>query len=157
MSVSVDTGGAKGKRSLNAELNLVPYIDLLTCMVSFLLITAVWTQLAGVHVSQKTPGNDPGTDSEPPPSKLLVLVHKAGFNLVAASDQQPLELAGGRYDFDRLATELRKIKTVQNDRTDIQIASEDDIVFDTIMQTMDAARGAGFVDVSLVDASSAGT
>jgi len=41
MSVSVQTGNKSGKKELNAELNLVPYIDLLTCMVAFLLITAV--------------------------------------------------------------------------------------------------------------------
>ena len=40
MSVSVDDGGKGGKKSVNADLNLVPYIDLLTCMVAFLLITA---------------------------------------------------------------------------------------------------------------------
>ena len=55
MSVSVDTGKS-GKKSLNAELNLVPYIDLLTCMVAFLLITAVWTQLARLNASQKGQG-----------------------------------------------------------------------------------------------------
>ena len=45
-----------GKKPLNADLNLVPYIDLLTCMVSFLLITAVWTQLARLRASQKGQG-----------------------------------------------------------------------------------------------------
>jgi len=45
MSVSVDSGDKTGKKSVNADLNLVPYIDLLTCMVAFLLITAVWSQL----------------------------------------------------------------------------------------------------------------
>ena len=56
MSVSVDTGGKSGKKPLNAELNLVPYIDLLTCMVAFLLITAVWTQLARLQAQQKGQG-----------------------------------------------------------------------------------------------------
>ena len=40
MGVSVESGGKSGKKPLNADLNLVPYIDLLTCMVAFLLITA---------------------------------------------------------------------------------------------------------------------
>ena len=30
MSVAVETGGKGGKKALNADLNLVPYIDLLT-------------------------------------------------------------------------------------------------------------------------------
>jgi len=53
MGVSVDSGNKSGKKPLNADLNLVPYIDLLTCMVAFLLITAVWSQLARLNVHQK--------------------------------------------------------------------------------------------------------
>ena len=52
MGVSVDSGNKSGKKPLNADLNLVPYIDLLTCMVAFLLITAVWSQLARLNVHQ---------------------------------------------------------------------------------------------------------
>ena len=40
-----------GKKSLDAEINLVPFIDLLSCCISFLLITAVWTQIAGLQVA----------------------------------------------------------------------------------------------------------
>ena len=43
--------GKGGKKPLNAELNLVPFIDLLSCCISFLLITAVWTQIAGLQVA----------------------------------------------------------------------------------------------------------
>ena len=38
-------GGKGGKKSVNADLNLVPYIDLLTCMVAFLLIN-LWEEAA---------------------------------------------------------------------------------------------------------------
>jgi len=41
MGVSIQ-GGKGHRKSLNADLNLVHYIDLLTCMVAFLLITAEW-------------------------------------------------------------------------------------------------------------------
>ena len=59
MAVSIDGGGGDRKKPLNAELNLVPYIDLLTCMIAFLLITAVWTQLARLKIDQR--GQGPGT------------------------------------------------------------------------------------------------
>ena len=60
MAVSIDGGGGNRKKPLNAELNLVPYIDLLTCMVAFLLITAVWTQLARLKVDQRGEGTIEG-------------------------------------------------------------------------------------------------
>jgi hypothetical protein len=34
MAVVVDGGGGDRKKPLSADLNLVPYIDLLTCMVA---------------------------------------------------------------------------------------------------------------------------
>ena len=40
MSVVIDGRGGDRQKPLHAELNLVPYIDLLTCMVAFLLIAA---------------------------------------------------------------------------------------------------------------------
>ena len=43
--------GKGGKKALDAELNLVPFIDLLSCCIAFLLITAVWTQIAGLQVA----------------------------------------------------------------------------------------------------------
>jgi len=45
-------GGSGRRRSLDAEVNLVPFIDLLSMCICFLLMTAVWTQLGSVQVKQ---------------------------------------------------------------------------------------------------------
>jgi biopolymer transport protein TolR len=156
MGVSVESGGKSGKKPLNADLNLVPYIDLLTCMVAFLLITAVWSQLARLNVHQKGQGQA-GEDTPPEKVfKLIVLVNGEGFNLVADQDQQPIPKKGESYDFEKLSDELKKIKDGHPDKTDIQVASEDTIKFDTLVRTMDAAMTARFPDVSLIDAGGAG-
>jgi biopolymer transport protein TolR len=55
------------KRSLDAEINLVPFIDLLSMCICFLLITAVWIQVGSVQVKQSK-----GTDA-PAASQLLDL------------------------------------------------------------------------------------
>jgi biopolymer transport protein TolR len=44
--------GLGGKRDLSAELNLTPFIDLLSTMVCFLLITAVWIDIGSVEIKQ---------------------------------------------------------------------------------------------------------
>src|SRR6266436_6896173 len=108
MSVAVETGGKAGKKSVNADLNLVPYIDLLTCMVAFLLITAVWSQLARLEAHQKGQGQ---AGEETPPEKivkLVVLVNDEGYNLVAGDDQLPIPKRGDQYDIEKLASELKK-------------------------------------------------
>jgi len=117
MGFSVEGGGRGRRKDVNAELNLVPYIDLLTCMVAFLLITAVWTQLARLEVQQKGQGESSG--AEPPPTKIAVLVHKDGFAVVVGQnqqqDQQPIPQARGDYDYATLAKELKRL----SDKTDL--------------------------------------
>jgi biopolymer transport protein TolR len=46
------TGKASGKRSLDADINLVPFIDLLSMCICFLLMTAVWIQVGSLQVKQ---------------------------------------------------------------------------------------------------------
>ena len=156
MSVSVETGGKSGKKSVNADLNLVPYIDLLTCMVAFLLITAVWSQLARLEAHQKGQGQA-GEDTPPEKVfKLVVLVNDSGFNLVADQDQQPIPKKGDSYDYEKLGDELKKIKDTHADKTDIQVASDDAVKFETLVKTMDTALSSRFPDISLIDSGGAG-
>jgi biopolymer transport protein ExbD len=156
MGVSVDTGGKGGKKSVNADLNLVPYIDLLTCMVAFLLITAVWSQLARLEAHQKGQGQA-GEDTPPEKVfKLVVLVNDSGFNLVADQDQQPIPKKGDSYDYEKLGDELKKIKDTHADKTDIQVASDDAVKFETLVKTMDTALSSRFPDISLIDSGGAG-
>jgi biopolymer transport protein ExbD len=152
MAVSIDGGGGDRKKPLNADLNLVPTIDLLTCMVAFLLITAVWTQLARLKVDQR--GQGPADDVNPPVDhqKIAVIVHDDGFNVIVGDDQKPLPRKAGELDYATLAVELAAVKRTHPDRTDAQVISADDIVFDNIVRTMDAAMSAGFPDLSLLDA-----
>jgi biopolymer transport protein ExbD len=54
-SLDIDTGGS-GKKPVDASIPLIPFIDLLLCCVMFLLVTAVWNQLASIDASQQVPG-----------------------------------------------------------------------------------------------------
>src|SRR5271168_4330259 len=40
------------RKSLDAELNLVPFIDLLSMCICFLLMTAVWMEIGALQVKQ---------------------------------------------------------------------------------------------------------
>lgn len=53
----IDTGGGHGgKRSANHEIPLIPFIDFLLCLVAFLLVTAVWSQMARLNSNAQVPG-----------------------------------------------------------------------------------------------------
>ena len=154
MGVSVDTGGKGGKKPLTADLNLVPYIDLLTCMVSFLLITAVWTHLARLEVKQKAQSTA-ATEETPPPEeqvKLSVTVSDTGFEVFENEERMELPLKSGEYDYAGLGSKLKTLKEAHPDKNDIQVASRDSIKFEILVRTMDTALAERFPDIALIDA-----
>jgi len=158
MSVSVDTGGKGGRKSVDSELNLVPYIDLLTCMVVFLLMTAVWTQLARIDVTQKGQAQSAEqTDEKPPETRLVVVINEDGFLIAggAAGDQKPIKKKEGKYDYDTLSAILKEVKKTYPDKRDVHIASDDGIQYEFVIQTMDTALTAQFPDIALTDINAA--
>ena len=51
MAGGMDLGTKGGKRSLDTAINLVPFIDLLSAIISFLIMTAVWNQIDRLTVT----------------------------------------------------------------------------------------------------------
>jgi len=61
--MNIGSGSDKGSRrkNLDAELNLVPFIDLLSMCICFLLMTAVWIEVGAVQVKQSRGTEAPAT------------------------------------------------------------------------------------------------
>ena len=105
--VSVDTGGGGGRRTLDSEINLIPMIDLFIVCISFLLITAVWSQMARIDANAKVPGSSVEPPTDVPPEKMLtvemqqddrfVLVWKSGNTVHATSEvpRKPIRVSTG--------------------------------------------------------------
>lgn len=55
----VDVGGGD-RRGVSADLNMVPFIDLLMVTIAFLLITAVWVSHARIETNAEVPGDRTG-------------------------------------------------------------------------------------------------
>src|SRR3954467_14672767 len=64
MGVSVDTGSGKGRKGVDAELNLIPFIDLLSVCILFLLMTAVWVQISKMSAFSQPSGEATISHSE---------------------------------------------------------------------------------------------
>jgi len=139
--------GKKGKKSLDATLNLVPFIDLLSCLISFLLITAVWTQVSKVHA--QTTGSL--TLSEPPPenpnqTSVRVLLTAAGYSITTGGQPQPDvakivvtpgNTTPGGYDTKTLAARLLEVKKRYTEQRGVTVAAEDGVNFEDLAGTID--------------------
>lgn len=96
--VDVGGGGKGGRKSLDSEVNMIPFIDLLMVTISFLLITAVWSHLARINADAAVPGPpDPTKEIENATvekqlhvemrsSEKFVLVWKQGATVVSSVD-----------------------------------------------------------------------
>src|SRR5690242_18450482 len=99
-----------------AEINLVPYMDIVTNIIIFLLASVVQqVPMGNINVSSPTIGvGGPPADTQPEqePLNLTVTVAANGF-IVAGSGAviPPIpKLPNGQYDFDGLNNKLIEIK-----------------------------------------------
>ena len=153
--ISAGGGGHGGKKSVDSEIPLVPFIDLLLCCVMFLLVTAVWNQLARLDANQQQPGQQ--APNEPPPEekiKFILQVQSTGFVLASsAGDRIEVPKSGDAYDMDGLREKLQERKRAEPNRKDLVVAPEDGVHYEDVVASMDMVVGEGFPDMSLSDGS----
>lgn len=147
---SIDVGSSgRGKKALDSELPLVPFIDLLLCCVMFLLVTAVWNQLAALSPAES------GTSSEEiaPPSDetpfLRVRVTRSGFaveDALGAVENVPRVDSG--LDLSRLLVALER-RDFGGARPTVLLTPDDDTSHGEVIMTLDRLVGGGFADVHI--------
>lgn len=148
-------GGHGGKKSVDSEIPLIPFIDLLLCCVMFLLVTAVWNQLARLDANQQQPGQQAPND--PPPEekiKVVVQVQASGFVIAStAGDRIDIPKVGDNYDIETLRDKLQERKRLEPNRRDLVVAPEDGVQYADVVTAMDTVVGEGFPEMSLSDGS----
>lgn len=143
----IESGGRGGRRA-NVDLNLVPFIDLMSVLITFLLISAVWTQVSMIQLgaSFASPRMDE-TPVTPPPLESLVLrldIKESGYVLFVGKDVRSIPKVNGEYDRQTLRDDLAKVKQMYPDKGGIKLAVEDKIVYDHIIHVMDIGLDTGF-------------
>jgi biopolymer transport protein ExbD len=147
-----------------AELLLVPMIDIFTVLVTFLLMTAVFSRTVILQLNLPAPQTE---FKEPPPGLQLEVMVRKDQLMVADRNTGPLHavpnIATGP-DFDGLTEYLKFVKTKFPEKTEASILLEPDTAYDTLVQVMDHVRvfeaGEGintvqaelFPDISIGDA-----
>ena len=136
------------------ELNMVPIMNLFLALIPFLLSSAAFFQAAVINASVPAL-SEGGVDDESEPKKelekvsLSLQITPEGFVIAASGDQNPEVLKkiggtipkkGGKYDYEKLAERCKSIKASYKKSDTIVILPGKDVLYDTIVQTMDATR-----------------
>jgi biopolymer transport protein ExbD len=153
--------GTDSKGSVNVELNIVPFIDLMSCLTAFLLVAAVWVNIAQINIQPKGKTRDTSNvqeDSETVILSVLVQSDKIWVGLSRVNEFQDIpKLASGEHDWDKFETTIKQHKTSAffADRADIEIAAESTlqspVKYQDVIHAMDVAVKVGFIDVGLSD------
>jgi biopolymer transport protein ExbD len=154
----ISVGGGHGnKKAVDAEVPLIPFIDLLLCCIMFLLVTAVWNQLARINANQQTPGTEAPIDAPPPEERVKLYLHlraKGYVLFTTAGDSIDIPKAGDTFDLSELRNKLQERHRLEPNRKDIIVAPEDGVVYKDVVAAMDVVVGEGFRDMVLDDGSS---
>jgi len=131
------------------EINLVPYMDIVTNIIIFLLASVVnQVALGNVNVSVPTLSSGGGAAMDDKPQKaplnLTVTVGATGFTIAASGGVLPVvaKLPNNQYDYKSLTTKLREIKSQPDNRDETKVNFNADAItsYDVVVATLDAMR-----------------
>ncbi len=150
-------GRRKKRRSLDAVINVVPAIDLLSCCISFLLFTAVWTQISRLQVQQLGTGApEPETTEQKQQLIVTLAMGERGFALATSAGTSVDIPALGRgekgeirFDLKSLGDQLKQLKSGFPDAASITVSAEDTVSYGDLVTVIDTCVGAGLAGVTV--------
>lgn len=150
-------GGKKKKKALDAAINVVPAIDLLSCCITFLLYTAVWTQISRLQVQQLGTGAPEPEQVEQQKSLIVTLaMSERGFNLSTSAGTSFEIPSLGRtaegapqFDLKALGERLKQLKNDYPDQSAITVQAEDTVSYGDLVQAIDQCLAVGLVSVAV--------
>lgn len=146
-----------GKKNLDFELNLIPFIDLLSVCICFLLLTAVWIQVGSMEVKQAVGGQAAAETTKKP--TLWVHLSAAGdLNLdLQDAGRVPARLRKalvktqeGQPNLKQFSTWLESVKAVEPSLSTALIQPKVGTTYEKIIDVMDQLKKNGLTDLGVV-------
>jgi biopolymer transport protein ExbD len=153
-----EQGGGRGrkKKALDAIINVVPAIDLLSCAISFLLFTAVWTQISRLQAQSMGASGPPPTAEQMKQLQVTVSLTEKGLTLTTSAGMAAEIPTKGRtpdggpvFDLGALAQKLKQLKVEYPDQSSVTVAADDAIIYADLVKVIDTCVGAGLAAVSV--------
>ncbi|MEW5853291.1 MAG: biopolymer transporter ExbD [Myxococcota bacterium] len=141
------------------ELNIVPYLDIVTNLVMFLLqVTSVAVSLG--EIQTRLPATGGGTEMvqeekppEKPPLRLTVVIGERGYTVAGAEAVLPgtgdanagptLPKINNEFDYAGLTKLMVQVKKAFPQERQAFIVPEDQVAYGALVSTMDAMRENG--------------
>lgn len=141
----ISAGGGNSKSDkLNTELSLVPFIDLLSTLVLFLLLSAVWIQMGSLPTSVQSSGVSKTSDVDT--AKISVSVEAGPRYQITWP-----KTVSGETSVDDLQKIIPKLESLvkQNKITSASVSGVDAVPYGTVIKTIDLLKRTGLVSVGM--------
>lgn len=130
-----------GDNKRNVDLNLVPMIDLMSCMTAFLLVTAVWQQMAAVDTEGAAKGVAGVRGEDNPKVSILLDLDR----LAVTGAGEPVTLTPR--DWAALGATLAHA----DPSAEVQIGAADGVAYQDLVTALTTAHASGLTHVQVVD------
>lgn len=153
--------GLGSKKELNAELNLTPFIDLLSTCVCFLLITAVWIEIGTVEIKQSHGTEAAASKKETydldvvyrDPSQLTLNLKKNGRRIkgfkVKAENEAALQQVLNETIQSKVLTFRKKVIEIAT----ATITPRSTVKYGQLVETLDTLRSNKIINIGVLSAS----
>ncbi len=159
----VSIPGAGGKRAVDVEINLVPFIDMMSCLLAFLMLTAVWNRLAKIDIDQVLPKSQAQPQPQEPKKddtiQLLIDGNAFVVNVKHGDDDDPPKVLRRGNDGKLPVKELERVlKEMQealpkdkdnNLHSRIMLVGRDKVHYEDVVAAMDVCIGLKLTGIQL--------
>ena len=131
---------AKRREHEEKELEITTLLNVMVVLISFLLLTAVFTQISIQEL--KLPAQAGGGAAPlKPPVIIEVIVRKNSLQISnGKSVTDTIPNVNMKYDYKKLSETLLQFKNENKDKDDINVLMESDIDYESLIAVMDAVK-----------------
>ena len=145
----------KKKKSLDFEVNLIPFIDLLSTCICFLLLTAVWINVASMNVKQAVGGQAADAGAKKP--TVWVAMSQGGDLTLDVKDAHvPVKLEKftipglqGKPNLELLSQAVAQLKATEPKLNTALIQPTAASIYEDIISLMDGFKKSGVTDLGV--------
>ena len=148
---------SNSKKDVDYQLDLTPFISLLSVCICFLLLTVAWFQIGALTVKQVMGGDTQRAEEKKDKvslwiyikaqKKIEIRLKKSGKSLseefINSSDKAET------FDFKKFKKYITDLKKKQSDLNEVFIFPQEQSVYEDIVKIMDSARQAGIFNIGL--------
>ncbi len=132
----------KKRPSLDADLDLLPIMNLFMVLIPFLLLSAVFVKISVIDIYLPQASATPTAKGDKKPPQILTIhVTEKGFSFSELGKSLPkINKRSGKYNFSALTKSLLGLKQKYPESGEVVLLFVSDTPYETVVKTMDSSR-----------------